>query len=290
MKIGVSSYSFQQYLNDGRLDVIGTVAKAKEIGFDAIEFVDFNLKVEKFEEKKALAEKLVEECKKYDIEISAYVGGANLFKEGDELKAEMDRVKTEIDIANTLGVKLYRFDITYGALPMGLSFEMVLNKVVDSIRELADYANTYGIMTMIENHGLAFQDAYRVEQTVNLVNRDNFRLLVDVGNFICADEDPVKSVSRVATLAAHVHFKDMKLADYYSDELKEGCFVTRGMNRAVGVPVGYGDVKAAQSLAILIKAGYRGYLDIEYEGCEDCVEGIKKGYEFLKNELKKYDI
>ena len=40
MKIGVSSYSFSQYMNRGLLTQLSAVAKAKELGFDAIEFTD----------------------------------------------------------------------------------------------------------------------------------------------------------------------------------------------------------------------------------------------------------
>ena len=40
MKIAVSSYSFSQYLKDGRMTQLDCIARAKELGFDAIEFTD----------------------------------------------------------------------------------------------------------------------------------------------------------------------------------------------------------------------------------------------------------
>ena len=40
MKISVSSYSFHQYIKAGKLTQFDCVAKAKEMGFDAIEFTD----------------------------------------------------------------------------------------------------------------------------------------------------------------------------------------------------------------------------------------------------------
>ena len=43
MKVAVSSYSFSQAMRDGRLTLKECIAKAKEIGFEAIEFVDFNV-------------------------------------------------------------------------------------------------------------------------------------------------------------------------------------------------------------------------------------------------------
>jgi sugar phosphate isomerase/epimerase len=36
-------------------------------------------------------------------------------------------------------------------------------------------------------------------------------------------------------------------------------------------------------LAILKSAGYDGYVSIEYEGPNDCIEGIKLGIENLKS-------
>ena len=40
MKISVSSYSFQQYISSGKLTQLDTVAKAHELGFEAIEFIE----------------------------------------------------------------------------------------------------------------------------------------------------------------------------------------------------------------------------------------------------------
>ena len=40
MKIAVSSYSFQKYINQGIMTQLDTVAKAHALGFSAIEFTD----------------------------------------------------------------------------------------------------------------------------------------------------------------------------------------------------------------------------------------------------------
>ncbi|MFR3482577.1 MAG: hypothetical protein ACLTXL_03180 [Clostridia bacterium] len=39
MKIAASSYSFSQAFRDGRYNQMTCIAKAKEMGFDAVEFV-----------------------------------------------------------------------------------------------------------------------------------------------------------------------------------------------------------------------------------------------------------
>ena len=61
---------------------------------------------------------------------------------------------------------------------------------------------------MVENHGFFAQDSDRVEKLVTGVANPNFGLLVDMGNFACADDPSDKAVGRVAKYAKHVHAKD----------------------------------------------------------------------------------
>ena len=42
MKISVSSYSYQQYIRAGKMTQLDCVARAKDLGFDAIEFIDLD--------------------------------------------------------------------------------------------------------------------------------------------------------------------------------------------------------------------------------------------------------
>ena len=58
---------------------------------------------------------------------------------------------------------------------------------------------------------------------------------------------------------------------------------TRGCNKLQGTVLGHGVVPIAQCLAILRRAGYDGFVDIEFEGREDCVEAVKEGLQFLKS-------
>ena len=78
MKIGVSSYSFSQLTRDGKMTQFDCVSKAKEMGFDSIEFT--NLMPPEGETDISYAERICEEAKRCGIEVSAYVVGANLAK------------------------------------------------------------------------------------------------------------------------------------------------------------------------------------------------------------------
>lgn len=281
MKIGVSSYSYSQYISKGKLDNLSVIAKAAEMGFEAIEYT--MLRGDDAGSRKALAEQIKAEAARCGIELSAYVVGSTmLWDTAEEQQAEVERLKGELDIAAILGVKLFRYDIL-GKLPPHRSFESIVENFAPAMRQVADYGQALGIKTMIENHGQAFQDYDRIEKIYHAVNHENFGLLLDLGNFLCADQDNVFCVSRLAHLAFHVHLKDFVKIDFYSDASRENAFGTRAGNFLRGTAVGYGDAKTAQCLKILKNAGYDGYVDIEFEGPEDCVEELAKGLAFYRS-------
>ena len=279
MKISVSSYSFYQYIRAGKMTVLDTVAKAHEMGFEAIEFIDLP---GKGEEQKELARAIRAEADKLGMTINAYTIGANLYTETKEdADTEVARLCGQLDIAKILGCSVMRHDVCYklGKTGNARSFDLMLPTIAANARRVTEYGETLGIKTCTENHGYIAQDSDRVERLFNAVNHDNYGLLVDVGNFSCVDENNVTAVSRVAPYAVHVHAKDMA----FSSEPKDGYTLkTRGCNYLKCTYLGGGDVNVKKCIDILKRAGYDGYVSIEYEGAEDCIEGIQKGFEFLK--------
>jgi sugar phosphate isomerase/epimerase len=135
---------------------------------------------------------------------------------------------------------------------------------------------------MTENHGFFCQDSERVEKLVNEVNHANFGVLLDIGNFLCVDEDPAKAVGRLIPYVFHVHIKDFHVKSGMLPDPGEGWFQTRGGNYLRGAVIGHGDVPVVQCLNIMKKANYNGILSIEFEGIEDPLAGISIGFENLK--------
>lgn len=286
MKISVSSYSFQQYINAGKLTQLTAIAAAKEIGLEAIEFTD--LKAPEGMTQAEYAKEIRAEADRLGMVINAYTVGANLYWETpEEEAAEIERVKGQVDIAALLGVSVMRHDVAWALTGKGTgrSFDAMLPTLAKNARIITEYAATKGIRTCSENHGLLAQDSDRVERLVNAVAHDNYGLLVDMGNFACADEDSAIAVSRVAPYAFHAHAKDFVKRSFAQGPIPGGCFQSRGCNYLRGVAVGTGDIPVKQCIAILKRAGYDGYLSIEYEGYEDCIEGITTAFANLTKYL-----
>ncbi|MBE6584303.1 MAG: sugar phosphate isomerase/epimerase [Ruminococcaceae bacterium] len=279
MKISVSSYSFAQYQNAGKLDMITTLEKAREMGFEAIEFTD--LPGGDHEKKCELAAKLRKRADELGMDINAHTVSANLYRGNDADNAyEVERIKRKLDVAKILGASVLRHDACWSVPSEGKvrSFDAMLPTIAKNAREITEYAQKLGIKTCVENHGYVAQDSDRMERLFNAVDHENFGLLVDMGNFVCVDENNVTAVSRVAPYAVHAHAKDM----YISKTGGEGFGETRGCNYFKGAVLGEGDVDVARCVAVLKKAGYDGYLSIEFEGSEDCIDGIARGFAYLK--------
>ena len=283
MKIGVSSYSFSQYIKAEKMTQFDCVARAHEMGFSGIEFT--NLAGSCLEEQLELAKKIAAEAERVGIEIIAYTIDAELSKETDEeSQAELERLYGQLEVARALGAPLMRHDVCYklGKSGNARSFDLMLPTIAKNSRALTERAKELGIRTCTENHGYIAQDSDRVERLFNAVAHDNYGLLVDVGNFICADEEPSRAVSRVAPYAIHVHAKDFFVKA--SDEANpgQGWFRSRGGKYLRGSIIGHGNADAAKSLSIIKNSGYDGYVTIEFEGMEDNLKGIAIGLENLR--------
>ena len=278
MKISVTSYSYGQYINEDKLGLMGIIDNAAEMGFAGIEFSEGgwsnNLDL-------AVAEKIKERCAERGIEVVSYCVGANFL--ATDLDAEIERVKKQVDFAAAMGTKNMRHDVGYGfsGRKYSIGYDDALPYLAKGALEVTKYAEQKGVGTMTENHGYFSQDAARVEKLINTVAHPNFGPLVDIGNFMCADEDPVKSVGIMAPYAKHVHAKDFHWKSGMEQNPGEGWFQTRAMNYIRGAIIGQGEAKVYQSIKILKKAGYDGYITVEFEGMEDNLKGIRIGKDNL---------
>jgi sugar phosphate isomerase/epimerase len=139
---------------------------------------------------------------------------------------------------------------------------------------------------MIENHGYYMQDAARVKRLVEAVAHPNFGWLTDMGNFLCADENPISAMRIAAPMAVHAHAKDFHIKEPGQYTPKQGWFKTRGGSKLRGAIIGHGVVNVTECLRLLKGAGYDGWLSVEFEGIEDCLFALKSDLENLKEVLQ----
>ena len=284
IKTCVSTYSFGELIDDSQLGIYGVIDKAAEMGFNGIEFLEGDpITLES-------APKIRKHCKDAGLIPVNLCAGADFVKEDPEqLNEEICKVKRVIDIASELGVSMVRHDAGYApfARKYNTGFAGALPFIAQAILEVTEYAQDKGIRTLTENHGFFSQDALRVEKLINTVGHPNFGVLVDIGNFMCADEDPTQSVGILAHYAYHVHCKDFFWRSGMDIAPGDGWFQTRAGNYLRGTVIGFGAAKAAQSLQILQRSGYDGYYSIEFEGGENALWGIQTGLANLKRFLAK---
>ena len=281
MKIGVSSYSFRKYILETKCDYFKICDLAKEMGFDGIEFTPLEEKSYGItNDPIKTATELKVYCAQIGLEIIAYTVGANLVTDNPE--AEVKLLKDRIDVAEALGAPVLRHDVCSKLRNKPLyTYRDAIKEMVPLIREVTEYAASKGIRTCTENHGYIFQKPERVEELILAVGHENYGWLCDMGNFLCADADPVKAVTIAAPYTVHAHAKDFLYKDG-SVARPSGFFGTAGGNHIRGTVIGHGVVPIKNCINILKNAGYDGYLSVEFEGMEECLPGIKGGFEFLK--------
>lgn len=280
-KLAVSSYSFLSAIRQGMLQYDDILPKAAELGFGGVEYAGMEVPAGMTAEE--YADILREKAQAIGIRIAGYSVGANFLCADPD--AEVERVKGDVRIAARLGVKYMRHDVCYGPMPGGQrSFEANLPLLVKCVRKVTDYAETLGVKTMVENHGMFCQDSRRVEMLIDAVDSPNYGALIDIGNFLCADEDPAKAVGILKNYAFYVHCKDF----YYKEGAGKnaapegpGWIYTRGGNYIKGAAVGDGCVPVAKCLRLLEANGFCGNIAVEYEGTENAIDCIAAGKRFI---------
>ena len=289
MKVGLSTYSLVKELSEETMTVLDVIQWIADQGGEHMEIVPYGFTVVDNPE---LADQIKEKAKSLSIELSAYSVPANFVQDTEEaFNEEVERIKKHVDIVNRLGIKILRHDVMLFTLqPEEMTihyFEKHFSKLVKGSQQIADYAAQFGITTTIENHGFNVQTSDRVQSVIHAVNRENFKTTLDVGNFLCIDEDPLVGVKKNIKYAATVHFKDFYIRPYYENPGDGVWFRTVNENYLRGAIVGHGDLNIREIMKLVKKSGYDGYLTVEFEGMEDCKVGSKIGMDNVRRLWKE---
>ena len=292
LKTCVATYSFGEENLSDKKRLFKIIDKIAQLGIDAIEFEQSDWQGN-YDVK--LARRLREYAKEKGVAVANFCVTADFINGSDgNLDKEVEKLCALVDFAAELGSPGIRHDISQGPTGKGkkpaYSYESQLPRMAEGCMRTTEYAKSIGLYTMTENHGYFSQHARRVEALINAVDNKNFGSLLDVGNFMVVDEDPVSSVAILAPYAKFVHVKDFHYlsaqdASYRSPG--KGWFPTAKGDWLRGAILGCGNAHTRQSLGVLRKAGYNGYVSIEFEGIEDHLLGIEEGLNNLKTWIKE---
>jgi sugar phosphate isomerase/epimerase len=202
-------------------------------------------------------------------------------------RREIEREKKMIEVTASLGGKFCR--VLSGQRRPEISRAQGVRLVVESIRELLEYAAPRGIVLALENH---YKDNYwrypefaqHLDVFVDIVNQIDspwFGVQFDPSNTLVAGEDPLELLERVKRRVVTMHASDRHLMSGHTlEDLKKAegsigyaSFLLHGV-------IGKGLNDYPRIFQILKKAGFQGWISIE-DGLNG-LEEIRASAEFLR--------
>lgn len=296
MELAVSTYSLARWRREQGKRVEQCLDWLASVGVEAVEFV--RLGEEPVKQPRQRARRLRQRCERLGLRIVGYCTPGELYQHDEAgQRQEIDRIKQEIDIAAELGAPSMRHDVTRGPKEGDpADFDTVLARLVPAVRELAEHGAKRGVVTTLENHGFYMQTADRVQQLIDGVDHPNFRLTIDLGNFLCLNQDPVEATRRLASYTVMSHAKDFHIkpldrvppdapAVNGQDPVPAGWLRTPSTIALRGTIAGHGDLDLPAQLRALKAAGYQGPLSLEFEGPEDPLRAIRLGLAYLREQV-----
>lgn len=282
-KLSLAQWSLEKPIHEGELDPVDFAEKAKELGFNGIEYVN-QLYFDKYrnsEDPEAAFSQLLDTLKaksqEFDVKnvLIMVDGEGDLAANDDTERADaVEKHKRWVDAAKFLGCHAIRVNL------FGSNNEAEWkSNAVKGLTEISNYASTQKINVLVENHGGLSSNGKLIAEVMEEVDLPNCGTLPDFGNFClkrkdgkmwgteCIEEYPVyQGIEEMILFAKAVSAKT-----YEFDE--NGKETTLNIGRI---------------LKIVKDSGYEGWIGVEYEGTGlEPEEGILKTKELLLNEAKQ---
>ncbi len=264
LKLSLAEWSLHKTLFDGKMVNMQFAAKAKELGFTGIEYVNQFFKDKA--ENTAYLDSLNAAAKAAGItQVLIMIDGEGYLGEADSVRRDsaVNAHKKWVTAAKHLGCHSIRVN----AHGEGTAEEVSAN-VVKGLTALSQFAAQHGINVIVENHGGYSSNGAWLADVMKKVNLPNCGTLPDFGNFClkreggvmwgapCTEEyDRYKGIEEILPFAKGVSAKSYD-------------FDAEGNDTKI-------DYK--KMLDLVKASGYTGFIGVEYEGEKDPeIDGIKK--------------
>lgn len=244
-RVSLAEWSFHRTLFQGELDHLDFPAKARALGFEGVEYVN------QFFKDKAEDHAYLDEMKRRAEgeglrSLLIMVDGEGELGDPDDAsraKAVENHYKW-VDAAAHLGGHSIRVNAGSAG-----SYEEQMKLAADGLRRLADYADGAGLHVLVENHGGFSSNGKWLAGVMHLADHSRVGTLPDFGNFVISREpfEVYDFYQGVAELMPYARAVSAKSWDF--DE--EGNETRLDYSRL---------------MRIVLDAGYRGFVGVEYEG------------------------
>jgi L-ribulose-5-phosphate 3-epimerase len=242
-RLSLAEWSYHRALQSGQMQHLDFPAAAKKHGLEGCEYVNSFFK-DKAQDRKYLRE-LTTRCDDAGVRsllIMCDGEGELAAAEESERKQAIEKHLHWIEAASFLGCHSIRVNL-YGAG----SAEELAPRAADSLHRLGDLADDYGLNVLVENHGGPSSNGAWLADVMKRAAHPRVGTLPDFGNFNLGDG---KSYDRYKGVEELMPFAKAVSAKSYD-------FDTAGNETTID----YG-----RMLKVVLAAGYRAWLGIEYEG------------------------
>jgi L-ribulose-5-phosphate 3-epimerase len=265
-EISLAEWSLHKTLGAGKLDNLDFAKAAKGYGINAIEYVNSFFK-DKAKDTGYLGEL---KTRAEDLDVTTLLimidGEGNLGHPDDaERTKAVENHYRWVEAAKFLGCHSIRVN----ARSEG-DYDEQISLAADGLRQLSEFAQPHGIGVIVENHGGLSSNGAWLAAVMEKVGLENCGTLPDFGNFHLGDGKEYDRYQGVAELMPYAKAVSAKSHDFDAD----GNETRTDYNRM---------------MKIVLDAGYRGWVGIEYEGSDlsepDGIVATKKLLERVRDDL-----
>ena len=272
-RISLAQWSLHRALHSKKLDNLDFPKVTKEeFGISGVEYVNSFFK-DKAENGKYLAD-LKQRCGDHGVEsVLIMVDGEGALGDADSKKRKkaVENHHKWVAAAKFLGCHSIRVNAKSSG-----SYQEQVGLAADGLAALSEYAKSVGINVLVENHGGLSSNGQWLAQVIRKVNMDNCGTLPDFGNFaIRRGGKGHKEImyDRYLGMASLMPFAKAVSAKSHDFD-KDGNETKTDFKKV---------------MQIVLDAGYRGWVGVEYEGRQlgeyEGIKATKKLLERCREEL-----
>lgn len=254
MQIAVSSWSLHREFSQKKMDLLKFLEVCQQkFDISAIEPCQMHFSSLELSFLSKMKKKIVERNLEV-VNIPVDIGDISQVNEKNR-KKDIEALKRWLDIGKELGSPSIR--VNTGKR----KDRFALERIILSYQELVDYAENIGMKVLIENHGGVSNQPEAILRIIQEVSSPNLRTCPDFGEF--SPKERYEGLQKLVPYAFLAHAKTYQ-------------FDSRGEEKTIDI---------SRCLDILRKAGYKGYLSIEFEGRGDQFQGVMKTKALLERYL-----